>query len=81
LHSTIIPAHRKTKVQIEGRTMPLAPRDIDQNKLYTVEETAAFLSLSEQTVRKHLRERRLTGKKIGRKWHIRGSVIRRFIES
>jgi excisionase family DNA binding protein len=61
--------------------MPLAPRDIDVNKLYTVEETAAFLSLSEQTVRKHLRERRLTGKKIGRKWHIRGSMIRKFIES
>lgn len=60
--------------------MALAPREIDSNKLYTVEETAAILSLSEQTVRKHLRDRKLTGRKIGRRWHIRGSMIRRFIE-
>ncbi len=60
--------------------MPLAPKEIDPSKLYTVEETAAFLSVSEQTVRKHLRDTKLTGRKIGRRWHIRGSMIRRFIE-
>jgi len=61
-------------------TMPLAPKEIDPSKLYTVEETATFLSVSGQTVRKHLRDRKLTGRKIGRRWHIRGSMIRRFIE-
>jgi excisionase family DNA binding protein len=60
--------------------MSLSPKEIDPNKLYTVEETASFLSLSEQTVRKHLREKKFTGKKIGRRWHIRGSTIRKFIE-
>lgn len=60
--------------------MPLSPKDIDSNKLYTVEETARFLNVSAQTVRKHLRERSLVGKKIGRRWHIRGSKIKKFIE-
>jgi len=60
--------------------MPLSPRDIDPNKLYTVEETATILNLSEQTVLKHLRQRTLVGKKIGRRWHIKGSKIKKFIE-
>ncbi|MBN2363062.1 helix-turn-helix domain-containing protein, partial [candidate division WOR-3 bacterium] len=47
---------------------------------YTVEEVAVFLDISEQTVRKHLRVNLLKGKKIGRRWHIKGAVIRKFIE-
>jgi len=59
---------------------PLSPKDVDLNKLYTVNETARLLDVSEQTIRKHLREKRLTGRKIGRRWLIRGSMIRKFME-
>ena len=59
---------------------PLSPKDVDMHKLYTVNETARLLDVSEQTIRKHLRDRRLTGKKIGRRWLIRGSMIRKFME-
>ena len=59
---------------------PLSPKDVDMNKLYTVNETARLLDVSEQTIRKHLREKRLSGRKIGRRWLIRGSNIRKFME-
>jgi excisionase family DNA binding protein len=59
--------------------MPLAPENIDPGKLYTVFETADILQLSEGTVRAHLRDNRLHGRKIGKRWHIRGAEIRRFI--
>ncbi|KPJ53844.1 hypothetical protein AMJ39_02835 [candidate division TA06 bacterium DG_24] len=59
--------------------MPLAPESIDPRKLYTVFETAEILQLSEQTVRKHLRDAKLRGRKIGKRWHIRGAEIRRYI--
>jgi excisionase family DNA binding protein len=59
--------------------MPLAPESIDPGKLYTVFETADMLQLSEQTVRKHLRDSRLRGRKIGKRWHIRGAEIRKYI--
>jgi len=59
--------------------MPLSPKDIDVVKLYTVLESAQIFAVTEQTVRKLLREKRLVGKKIGRRWHIRGSELRRLI--
>lgn len=59
--------------------MSLSPKDIDASKLYTVLECCKFLSVTEQTVRKLLREKRLAGKKIGRRWLIRGSELRRLI--
>ncbi len=59
--------------------MPLSPKEIDSVKLYTVLECAQILTVTEQTVRKFLREKRLVGKKIGRRWHIRGSELRRLI--
>jgi excisionase family DNA binding protein len=59
--------------------MPLSPKDIDAVKLYTVLECAQIFGVTEQTVRKLLREKRLVGKKIGRRWHIRGSELRRLI--
>ncbi len=59
--------------------MPLSPKDIDAVKLYTVLECAQIFGVTEQTVSKLLREKRLVGKKIGRRWHIRGSELRRLI--
>lgn len=59
--------------------MALSPKEIDSGKLYTVLESARILSVTEQTVRKLLRERRLSGKKIGRRWHIKGSELKHLI--
>ncbi|MDY6788295.1 MAG: helix-turn-helix domain-containing protein [candidate division WOR-3 bacterium] len=53
---------------------------IDSNKFYNVEEVSKILNVSTQTVRRHLREESLTGKKIGRRWHIKGLEIKKFIE-
>ncbi len=60
--------------------MALSPNEIDRHKLYTVEETARFLEVSDQTVRKYLRNGLLSGKKIGRRWHVKGQSIKKFIE-
>jgi excisionase family DNA binding protein len=59
--------------------MALAPRDIHPGKLYSVAETARILEVCNGTVRKHLRERRLKGKKLGRRWLVKGEEIRKFI--
>jgi excisionase family DNA binding protein len=47
--------------------------------LYSVAETCRVLGLTEQTVRKHLAQRRMAGKKVGRRWMLRGSEIQKFI--
>lgn len=60
--------------------MVISPREVDPGKFYTVEEVAIFLDISEQTVRKHLRSDVLEGKKIGKRWHIKGTIIRKFID-
>jgi len=59
--------------------MALAPRQISPGKLYSVDETARILEVCSGTVRKHLRETTIKGKKIGRRWFIKGAEIRRFI--
>jgi len=59
--------------------MPLSPREIDPEKLYTTEETSELLRLGSQTIRKKLREGSIRGKKVGRRWLIKGKEIRRYI--
>lgn len=59
--------------------MPVSPKEIDSGKLYTVSETAKILAVTDQTVRKHLGEKNLPGKKIGRRWLVKGSEIQKFI--
>ncbi len=59
--------------------MPISTKEIDSAKLYTVGETCRLLALTEQTVRKHLSQRRLVGKKVGRRWLVRGTEIQKFI--
>lgn len=59
--------------------MALAPKEISPGKLYSVDETARILEVCSETVRKHLRERKIRGKKIGRRWLIKGKDIRKFI--
>ncbi len=61
--------------------MALSPNDIKPDKFYTVEEVGKLLSLSGQTVRNNLRKGKLSGKKIGRRWHVKGLSLIRYIES
>ncbi len=59
--------------------MALSPAEIDEKKLYSVDETARLLEVSSQTIRKHLKKRSIKARKIGRRWLIRGTEIRKFI--
>ena len=59
--------------------MPVSPKEIDSGKLYTVSETAKILAVTDQTVRKHLGVKNLPGKKIGRRWLVKGSEIRNLL--
>lgn len=61
--------------------MAVSPKQIDESKLYNVEEVSVILNVSDQTVRKHLRDMMLRGKKIGKRWYIEGKEIKKFIES
>lgn len=47
--------------------------------LMTVEETAAYLKLSPQVVRRWLREKKLPGVKIGKEWRIAKEDLDAFI--
>jgi len=59
--------------------MPVSPKEIDSAKLYTVTETARILAVTDQTVRKHLCQKSLVGKKVGQRWLIKGTEIQKFI--
>ena len=50
------------------------------DKLYTPEEVAERLQLSEQTVRRWLREEKLKGVKLGSKWRIRERDIQELLK-
>ena len=44
-------------------------------ELLTVEETAAYLKMSPQVIRRWLREKKLPGVKIGKEWRIDKQAI------
>jgi excisionase family DNA binding protein len=48
-------------------------------KVYTVEQTAELLHLSQETVKRLLRSGRLGGMKIGRLWRVRESDLEAFL--
>jgi excisionase family DNA binding protein len=51
-----------------------------QEELYTVEEVAKTLKVSEQVVRRWLRSGRLKGVRIGHLWRVRKSDLEKFLE-
>lgn len=61
--------------------MAISLKKIDASKFYNVEEVSQILNISTQTVRRHLRTQMIRGKKIGRRWHIQGKEIKKFIEN
>jgi len=46
------------------------PKNIGDIKLYTVEELSELLDIQETTIRKYLREGKLKGRKLARKWYV-----------
>ncbi len=46
------------------------PKQIGSIKLYTVEELSELLDVQETTIRKYLREGRIQGRKMARRWYI-----------
>ncbi len=60
--------------------MAISLKRIDPNKFYTIEEISNLLDLSSQTIRKFLREEKMRGKKIGRRWHILGKNVINFVK-
>lgn len=60
--------------------MRLNLRTIDADNLYTVEEVAGLLRLSQYTTQKLVREKKITGAKIGRSWLVQGKDLLKFLE-
>jgi len=49
---------------------------MEEKLFYTVEEAAQMLGIAEFTVRKWLRDGKLTGKRVGRFWRINKDSVR-----
>jgi excisionase family DNA binding protein len=49
--------------------------------LYTVEEAAEKLKIHHETMRDYLRERKITGVKVGRSWRVRESDLSAYINA
>lgn len=54
------------------------PKSIGDLKLYSVEEVSRLLDIQEVTVRKYLRDGRLQGRKMAKKWFISEDSIRAY---
>jgi excisionase family DNA binding protein len=46
------------------------PKKIGDIRLYSVEELSELLDIQETTVRKYLREGRIRGRKLARRWYV-----------
>lgn len=46
------------------------PKKIGSISLYTVEELSELLEVQETTIRKYLREGKLRGRKMARRWYV-----------
>lgn len=50
------------------------------NEILTIEEVAAYLRLTPQTIYKWAQERRIPGAKLGKEWRFRRSIIDRWLD-
>lgn len=53
-------------------------RDAEPNDIWDVKDCARFLNMTEQGVRKAIKEQRLRAKKFGNSWVIREQDLHRF---
>ena len=49
-------------------------------KLYDVEELAEMLNMGEATIRRYLREGRLKGKKLAKRWYVSEESIKQYFQ-
>ena len=49
-------------------------------KLYAVEEVAEMLSVGEPTIRRYLRQGRLKGKKLAKRWYVSEESIKEYFQ-
>ena len=57
--------------------MPIQMGDL---KLYPVEELATLLNIQESTVRKILREGRIPGRKLAKRWYVSEDSLRAYFQ-
>lgn len=50
------------------------------SEILTLEEVAEKLKISEQTVRRYLRENKITGFKLGNNWRVKEEELMKFID-
>lgn len=48
-------------------------------RMWTVEEMAEYLGMTEYTIRKYLREGEIVGKRLKREWRVLDSEFQRFL--
>ncbi len=51
-----------------------------ENEILTIEEVAAYLRLTPQTIYKWAQERRIPAVKLGKEWRFRKSIIDRWLD-
>ena len=51
---------------------------VQQTEEFTVPQAAAYIKVTEETVRRHIRARRLHAEKKGTQWFINGDELRAF---
>ena len=56
------------------------PKQIGDLKLYDVPELAELLDVQERTIRAYLREGKIKGKKMARKWMVTEEALRDYFE-
>ncbi len=56
------------------------PKQVGDLKLYPVEELAELLSIQEATVRKILREGRLPGRKLAKRWYVSEDSLKAYFQ-
>ena len=53
---------------------------IGEMELYDVEELARLLDVQDRTIRKYLREGRLKGRKLAKKWYVTAASLQDYFE-
>lgn len=60
---------------VESKAMPIRVGGL---VLFTVEELAELLGVQERTIREYLRDGRLKGRKVGRRWYVPEESLRKY---
>jgi len=53
---------------------------VTENEILTLEEVAAYLRLTPQTLYRWAQERRIPGVKLGKEWRFRRSILDRWLD-